>query len=166
MTTVMSSVYVRPVPIIDMLEDARFTSNFWKRLDKTKGCWLWTGTCSSGYGMVRFRGEVYLVHRVSFALTNNQSPTILVCHTCDVRNCANPDHLFLGDYNDNHKDAVAKGRNRALQGFEHPLVKVTPEMIREIRLAVGSQSQIGKRFGLTQSHISKIRLGQIWSEVI
>jgi len=33
-----------------------------------------------------------------------------VCHTCDVRLCCNPAHLFIGTRSDNVADCVAKGR--------------------------------------------------------
>ena len=33
-------------------------------------------------------------------------------YQCDVRNCINPDHLFLGTQADNMEDMVNKGRAR------------------------------------------------------
>jgi len=34
-----------------------------------------------------------------------------VCHSCDVRNCINPDHLFLGTHQENVEDMMRKGRS-------------------------------------------------------
>ena len=35
---------------------------------------------------------------------------IQVLHTCDTRDCVNPDHLFLGTNTDNMQDASKKHR--------------------------------------------------------
>lgn len=33
-------------------------------------------------------------------------------HSCDVRNCINPDHLTIGSHNQNMRDAKLRGRSR------------------------------------------------------
>ena len=75
------------------------------------GCWLWQGSLEDGYGRLSVNGKLELAHRASFKAFRGQIPEgMLVCHTCDVRNCWNPTHLFLGTDLDNHRDKVAKGR--------------------------------------------------------
>lgn len=75
------------------------------------GCWLWlhTGT-KSGYGTMSDRR---LAHRVSYETFVGAIPSgACVLHSCDVRACVNPEHLFLGSIRDNQEDMAHKGRGR------------------------------------------------------
>lgn len=87
----------------------RFNAKF--RVDSS-GCWLWHGDFNiAGYGRVYFAGtRNVLAHRLSVALFLGLPPGGWALHKCDVRNCVNPDHLFVGDRRDNAIDAVKKGR--------------------------------------------------------
>ena len=75
-------------------------------------CWLWTkSTNEDGYGKIGYKGKVYTTHRMSWMLHRGEIPQELqVLHKCDVRNCVNPEHLFLGTQFDNIHDMIAKGR--------------------------------------------------------
>jgi len=78
------------------------------------GCWLWRGaTNGKGYGVVRWDGHQRSAHRVSWSIrTGSEVPRgLYVCHHCDVPNCVNPDHLFVGSPRDNTLDQIAKGRH-------------------------------------------------------
>jgi hypothetical protein len=73
--------------------------------------WLFKGA-HNGKGYVVFwaYGRIY-AHRFSYLLFFGYVPDELdVLHTCDVRNCVNPSHLFLGTNEDNMQDASRKGR--------------------------------------------------------
>lgn len=80
------------------------------------GCWLWQGaTNSNGYGQIGIfngvRGVSTSVHRLVAMLVYGAIPDgRMVCHTCDVRSCCNPEHLYIGTATDNAQDAVARGR--------------------------------------------------------
>ena len=79
------------------------------------GCWLWQGAIRNGYGVVQVgthaKPRAGYVHRLMFAAATGEAiPSGFdVCHTCDVRSCVNPAHLFLGTRLDNMRDSKAKG---------------------------------------------------------
>lgn len=79
----------------------------------TSGCWEWKKSSLRGkYGRFFFDGKVYSAHRAAYIIfVNKISGHLLVCHKCDNRRCANPEHLFIGTQSDNLKDMVSKGRH-------------------------------------------------------
>ena len=79
------------------------------------GCWLYQRFLHpKGYGSMSYRGKQWRTHRLSYHLHKGAIPAgMLVCHTCDVRHCCNPDHLWLGSNDENQLDAWQKGRKRA-----------------------------------------------------
>lgn len=86
----------------------------WSIPEPNSGCWLWLGsTGNSGYGKTRFdHSHDISAHRVSYTAFNGEIPQgMCVLHTCDVRLCVNPNHLFLGTKKQNSMDMVKKGRN-------------------------------------------------------
>lgn len=82
--------------------------------EPTSGCWLWTKSVgNSGYGKLRIGNRDVGAHRASFAAFNGAIPDgACVLHSCDVRACINPQHLFIGSHSDNSKDMVRKGRHK------------------------------------------------------
>lgn len=84
--------------------------DFWVKVRKTRGCWEWTGSrFSNGYGQFAYRGKNWRVHRLSFFIAFGES-TGQVCHKCDNKICVNPNHLFLGNHDDNMRDMTNKQR--------------------------------------------------------
>jgi hypothetical protein len=86
--------------------------------EPNSGCWLWLGACApTGRGNFTYglRPNRILVNAPRFAFTiwrGSIPDGLQVLHRCDVPNCVNPDHLFLGTAADNIHDMIRKGRNR------------------------------------------------------
>jgi hypothetical protein len=81
------------------------------------GCWIYMGSTVKGYGVIGVgRGFQLKAHRVSWELANGRPIPrgLFVCHSCDVRPCINPAHLWLGTHLDNMTDAHKKGVYRVI----------------------------------------------------
>jgi hypothetical protein len=107
-------------------------------------------------------------HRASYEAFKGPIPDGMhVLHQCDVTECVNPDHLFLGTQLDNVRDMMTKGRakKRGLSGQLNPRSKLTSADIIAIRSATGSDPQIAKEFGVTPSNILAIRHRRTWKHI-
>jgi len=95
----------------------RRAASFWAKVNKTDSCWLWTAYRNwAGYGLFKFGPGLVNVHRISWQYRHGEIPEGMhVLHKCDVRNCVNPDHLFLGTHQDNMNDKGLKGRQAGRQ---------------------------------------------------
>ena len=87
-------------------------NRFWAKVQKSSGCWLWTGTTNGKQrAMFTMDGKPRIAARVVLALCGVDVPKDrLVCHHCDNPMCVKPEHLFIGTTKDNALDAVSKGR--------------------------------------------------------
>lgn len=87
---------------------------FWKKVDTSGPCWIWTGRCDpDGYGVIKLSRTKTTVraHRYAFELFNGPIDfDVVVCHTCDRPSCVNPAHLYAGTHKTNAADKVARGR--------------------------------------------------------
>lgn len=138
---------------------------FWSKVKKTETCWLWKASFRpTGYGQFLLYGKVVAPHRVAWLLAFGPIPAHLqVCHTCDVRACCRPDHLFLGTREENMQDAKRKGRTAKGERNGHALLTV--KQVRQIRAAFNlgaSQSHLAEQFGVTRSNIATITQGRSW----
>ena len=78
----------------------------------SNGCWVqYHYNNKEEYPKIKYQGKNERLHRVSFSVFTNQKITEnkLVLHSCDNKQCYNPDHLSLGDHSKNALEAVASG---------------------------------------------------------
>ena len=153
---------------------------FWRFVVKHAGCWEWTGATNHGYGVInlsRKEGTI-AASRLSWQIHNGAIPDgMCVCHTCDNRACANPQHLFLGTRRDNNQDMWRKGRGvfhpsnhppPVHSGECHPQAKLTSTKVKQIRALVqqGSTGRaVAQRFNVSPTTISNILSRKVWKAV-
>jgi hypothetical protein len=134
---------------------------FWSYVDKSDGCWLWTGTKQpNGYGRLCAGGKKLLAHRLSYEINVGPIPGgLLVLHTCDVKLCVRPDHLYAGTRSQNSHDAINRGLHIPLRGVKHWNARLTEEQVQEIRTA-GTVALAAKKHGIHPEYARQIRRRQ------
>lgn len=136
----------------------------------SNGCWVWKKRLNhDGYGVISIKKSKRFVHRVVYQEWVGSIPEGKeVCHTCDVRNCCNPEHLFVGTHLDNIRDMVKKGRNAPVAGENNPRAILTEAQVIEIfkKLIKGERvSTIAVNFGVPSRIIHNIKNLKAWKSV-
>ena len=161
----------RPVRKIGIrITDGEFLRKFESLTDRAaSGCWEWLGGRVSGYGTIYRDGKLWKAHRMAWKIHHGSDPgDKCVCHSCDNPGCVNPDHLWLGEHEDNMGDMKRKGRAKGFRGEANKSAKITAEdvlAIRELYSAGESQPKIGSKYGLDQTTVSDIVLRKTWAHV-
>lgn len=63
-------------------------------VDNDNDCWLWDARRKDGYTQVSYKGDKWLVHRLTYTLMVGEIPEGLqIDHLCRTRHCVNPAHL-------------------------------------------------------------------------
>lgn len=119
-------------------------------------CWIWQGSKDNhGYGMaVGYKhAKIDKAHRVSYRMFVEEIPAgKSICHTCDVRACVNPDHLYCGTARDNARDAKERGRQN------HTSKRLTAEQKKQMALLHTegiTKQEIAETFGVSQMTVQK-----------
>jgi hypothetical protein len=146
--------------------EQRFLSRV--RKPEGEGCWEWTAyKDKDGYGRISFNFHPKRAHRASYEIYCGEIPEGLsVLHRCDNPGCVNPDHLFLGNTDDNMADKVAKKRQASGASHARPNAKLVDAEVIAIRAAKGfRQWELAAIYGVGQDEISRIRTGKRWAHI-
>lgn len=141
--------------------------------DPESGCWLWQKSRGShGYGQIGTGGaRTELAHRVAFEVYHKEPSNFkVVMHSCDNRQCCNPEHLSEGTYTDNLNDALSKGRHSVPdtpdnRGSNHGMSKLTEEAVKRIYLDSRPRKEVANEFNVSVQTVSDIRGGKSWRHV-
>ena len=147
-----------------------------------RGCWEWQKYIArNGYGEMGYgwnaatgRGVTILTHRASWIVHHGAIPEgAMVLHKCDNRKCINPDHLYIGDAQDNVNDMHERDRARKAQGIQNGHARLTREQVDEIRRRhipggrlgrghrSGNTAELAEEFGITKQYVGQLTRG-IW----
>ena len=137
--------------------------NYIERIPES-GCWIWMrATKKTGlpYGWVTTNNKQINAHRMIYQLVFGEiSKSLFVLHRCDVPQCVNPAHLFLGNSSDNMQDMWDKKRHT-----NDYLAKLTLPEVMEIRNLISEKIKtkfIAKRFNVSLNTIRYIEKGKTW----
>jgi hypothetical protein len=151
---------------------ASLSVRFFRKVDKTETCWVWTGNTSrNGYGSIQSGGKgsaTLSAHRLSYEMHKGQIPNgYVVMHSCDNPSCVNPDHLSVGTFKENTADMIGKGRKRttAPRGADNGKAKLNDSLVRYIRQSGKNTASIARELSLSANCIRSVRTGRTWSHV-
>jgi hypothetical protein len=142
---------------------------FWEQVEKTDGCWLWTGrTDRCGYGIYNINNFCHKAHRYAYEqISKEKIGKKIAMHTCDTPKCVNPNHIMLGTHQDNQKDKFQK--NRQAKGQKIHTAKLTDNDIFQLRQRYKNEKitylQLAKEFGVCRDTIQKAIRGIYWKHL-
>jgi HNH endonuclease len=129
------------------------------------GCWVWKGSKRNGYGLLCQKNKTVSAHRVSYEAFCEAIPNgMVVRHSCDNPSCINPDHLSLGTQADNAADRESRHR-RNVCGEMIGTAKLSASDVVAIKASKESGVTLAKKYGVSPSTISLIKIGKSWSHI-
>ena len=148
---------------------------FWRKVEKSDGCWMWTGTKSAeGYGKFQAGSKKDQpapigAHRFSYEMAKGPIPDgRVVMHSCDNPSCVNPAHLSVGTHRENALDMIRKGRgnHKGALGEQNAAAILTEEKVRYIRASPLRNLDLARELEVNPVAISRVRRGRTWKHVV
>jgi hypothetical protein len=150
--------------------DNHINEYFEKKIIRKEGCWDWKSSKNDKEYQRMHISKLaprIAIHIYSWKLYKGEIPEgMFVCHSCDNKRCANPDHLFLGTSDDNIQDMINKKRN--VRGVSHGMAKLDDDKVKEIRklLEIGvSLVKTANKFNVSKKTVFRIKHKTHWKHV-
>ena len=95
---ILTTIYREPDKNLSFEEHAMYLLDQRSTLNSSTGCIIWNGNIrkTAGYGLITFKGERWVAHRLSYFLYIDDFETAkyeTIHHKCAVKSCINPLHL-------------------------------------------------------------------------
>ena len=104
-------------------------------------------------------------HLVAEAFIGPRPDGLLCLHRDDDKFNNTPENLYWGTASQNQRDCHRNG-HRKQDGANNNNAKLNPELVREIRAAVGSCRALGKKYGVDPMTISLVKRRKLWAECV
>jgi hypothetical protein len=146
------------------------------------GCHIWRSRLNEQdkHGTLNVNGVAIPAYRIALEVKLGRpiAKGKQANHTCDVRACVNPDHLYEGTQKDNVADAIK--RNRFVpppkpttpppihKGEDNNKAVMTEELVRQLRedkKSGASYVTLAKKYGISVSTVAQIVTGKTWKGV-
>lgn len=135
------------------------------RLDTATGCWQWISSTSKPWkqydysnGEFVLKGRKMKAHRMAWSIYRGEIPVGgYILHRCNNGLCVNPDHLYIGDHQQNMLDMMKSNRCGTS--------KLTPEQVLKIRASSEPTKILCARYNVTKYAINDIRANRTWRHI-
>jgi hypothetical protein len=133
-------------------------------------CWLWRGWGNvEGYGRFDVDGKKPLATHIALMLAGRPRPAApndkALHGDCSNPRCCNPAHLRWGSGLENADDRERLQRRSPARGEANGLNRLTEDQVLAIRASPLSQRAAARQFGVSQTWVSKIRRGLVWTHL-
>jgi hypothetical protein len=147
---------------------------FWKFVERAAtGCWEWAGKTrtkdGAGYWLFSYEGRRYRIaaHRAALVVNGVElDEHDVVFRKCRRPLCVNPEHLGVGDHEDN---VAARGNaGNTARGGDNGRAKLTEGMVAEIKAALqrgAARADLARHYEVDRRAIWGIENGRTWKHV-
>jgi len=168
LTTTLNSIRYRD----KVIEHSKsVVDRFWAKVDKSGGsdaCWLWIASRdSNGYGAFKVNGKKINAHRYSLSLQLGRMPNGLACHSCDNRQCVNPQHLHEGTHQSNMDECRERGRTckGVPNTYTAKLSAVEITAIDQMYRSGKNHREIAEMFDISRNQVGRILRREQWKHI-